>query len=64
MRKLVSIILTSFNNTIISKHMTQACLANITAYTDPSLYELILIDPVSKPHWDHSDYDQYKVIKI
>ena len=62
--KKVSIIVTSYNNTIISKHMTQACLANITAYTDPSLYELILIDPVSKPHWDPSDYDNYHVIKI
>src|SRR3990167_5274739 len=60
----VSIIVTSMNNTIISKHMTQACLANIAAYTDPKDYELILVDPVSTPHWDPSDYDNYKVLKI
>ena len=59
-----SIIVTSFNNTIVSKHMTQACLANITAYTDPKDYELILIDPVCEPHFGPSDYDNYHVINI
>ncbi len=60
----VSIIVSSYNNTIVSKHMTQACLANITAYTDPKLYELILVDPVSDPHFAPVDYDPYKVLKI
>jgi len=60
----VSIIVTSFNNTIVSKHMTQACLANIAAFTDPKKYELILIDPVSEPHFVPNDYDPYKVLKI
>ena len=60
----VSVIVTSFNNTIISKHMTQACLANITAYTDPKDYELILVDPMSDPHFAPTDYDPYKVLKI
>ena len=62
--KKVSIICTSYNNTIISKHMTQACLANITAYTDPKLYELILVDPKSDPHFSPTDYDNYHAIKI
>ncbi len=58
----VSIIVTSFNNTHTSCHMTMACLANITAYTDPEDYELILVDPVCKPHFDPRD--DYKVLKI
>ena len=58
----VSIIVTSYNNTHFSCHMTMACLANITAYTDPGDYELILVDPVSNPHFDPRD--DYKVLKI
>lgn len=61
---MTSIIVTSFNNTIVSKHMTQACLANIAAYTDPKDYELILVDPVSDPHFAPNDYDPYNVLKI
>lgn len=60
----VSIIVTAFNNTIVSKHMTQACLANIIAYTDPKDYELILVDPVCTPYFAPNDYEPYQVIKI
>ena len=58
----VSIIVTSYNNTHFSCHMTMACLANIAAYTDPKNYELILVDPKSDPHFDPRD--DYKVLKI
>ena len=57
-----SVIVTSFNNSHFSCHMTMACLANITAYTDPEDYELILVDPASDPHFDPRD--DYHVLKI
>lgn len=58
----VSIIVTSYNNTHFTNHMTMACLANIAAYTNPKDYELILVDPISDPHFDPRD--DYKVLKI
>ena len=59
-----SVIVTSFNSTIISKHMTQACLANIIAYTKPKDYELILVDPICETYFTPNDYEPYGVIKV
>ena len=60
MPKLTSIILTSFNSTHYSTHMTMESIATVTAYTDPEDYELILLDPVPK----FPVRDDYKVLKI
>jgi len=40
--KLTTIICTAYNQTPVLAHITMACLANITKYTDPKDYELIL----------------------
>ena len=58
--KLTSIIVSSLNNTRFSCHMTMQCLANITKFTNPEEYELILIDPDPK----YPVRDDYKVLKI
>lgn len=59
MRK-VSIILTCYNQTPFQTHMTMACIANITRYTKPHDYELIVMDADPK----HKIRDDYKVLKI
>ena len=57
-----SVIVTSINNTHVSAHMTMSCVRNITAYTEPENYELILVDPVCQPHFPMRD--DYHVLKI
>lgn len=56
----VSIICTAYNQTAVSAHITMACLANITKYTDPEDYELILIEDIPK----FPVRDDYGVLKI
>ena len=55
-----SIIMTAYNQSVVSAHITMAALANITKYTDPEDYELILIEDI--PKFDVRD--DYKVLKI
>jgi len=56
----VSIIVTAYNQTAVSAHITMACLANITKYTDPEDYELILIEDIPQ----FKVRDDYHVLKI
>ena len=58
--KMTSIILTCYNQTRFQAHMSMACIANITRYTDPDQYELIVMDADSK----YPIRDDYKVLKI
>lgn len=55
-----TIIMTAYNQTPVSAHMTMAALANITKYTDPEDYELILIEDIPK----FPVRDDYGVLKI
>lgn len=55
-----SIILTAYLQTPFQAHMTMACIANITRYTDTSDYELILMSDSEK----YPVRDDYKVLKI
>lgn len=55
-----SIIVTAYNQTAVSAHITMACLANITKYTDPEDYELILVEDIPK----FQTRDDYHVLKI
>lgn len=55
-----SIILTAYIQTPFQCHMTMACIANITRYTDPEDYELILMSDSEK----HVVRDDYHVLKI
>lgn len=55
-----SVIMTAYNQTAVSAHITMAALANITKYTDPKDYELILIEDIPK----FKVRDDYKVLKI
>lgn len=55
-----SVILTAYNQTPVSAHITMAALANITKYTDPEDYELILIEDIPK----FPVRDDYNVLKI
>jgi GT2 family glycosyltransferase len=60
MTPLTSIIMTTYMQTPFQAHMTMASLANVTRYTDPEDYELILMS-------DSEQYpvrDEYKVLKI
>lgn len=56
----VSIIMTAYNQTAVSAHITMAALANITKYTDPEDYELILIEDIPM----FQVRDDYKLLKI
>lgn len=47
MSKSVSIIVSCFNKTHVSAHMSMLCLDHIRKFTDPP-YELIVIDPIPK----------------
>lgn len=55
-----SIIMTAYIQSSVSAHITMAALANITKYTDPEDYELILIEDIPK----FPIRDDYKVLKI
>ncbi len=55
-----SIILTAYIQSKFQAHMTMACLANVTRYTDPADYELILMSDSEK----FPVRDEYKVLKI
>lgn len=57
---LTTVIVTAYNGTRVSAHITMACLANITKYTDPEDYELILIEDVPL----EPVRDDYHVLKI
>lgn len=41
-----SVIVTAYNQTAVSAHITMAALANIRKYTDPEDYELILVEDI------------------
>ncbi len=56
----VSIILTAYIQTKFQCHMTMACIANITKFTDPDQYELIVMSDSEK----YPIRDDYKVLKI
>lgn len=56
----ISIIVTAYIQNKFQCHMTMACIANVTRYTDPSDYELILMSDSEK--W--LVRDDYKVLKI
>ena len=55
-----SIILTCYNQIPFQAHLTMACIANITRYTDPQEYELILVSGEEK----FPVHDDYHVLKI
>jgi len=55
-----TIIVVGYHETQLSAHLTMLCLANITKYTDPEDYELILIEDVPK----YQVRDDYHVLKI
>lgn len=57
---LTTVVVPCYNGSKISAHITMACLANITRFTDVKDYELILIEdcPVENVR------DDYKVLKI
>lgn len=57
---LTSVIVIGYHQTALSAHLTMACLANITKYTDTEDYELILIEDVPK----FKVRDDYHVLKI
>lgn len=57
---LTSVIVVGYHNTAISAHMTMACLANITKYTNTDEYELILIEDIPQ----FNVRDDYHVLKI
>ena len=58
--KKVSIVVTSYIQSRFQCHMTMSCLANVTRYTDPKDYELILMSDSEK----HPVRDDYHVLKI
>jgi GT2 family glycosyltransferase len=60
MPRLTSIILTAYNQTQFQAHMTMAVIANLTRYTNPEEYELILMSDSEK----FPVRDDYKVLKI
>ena len=61
MRKgLTSCIVVGYHKTPLSAHISMACLANITKYTDIEDYELILIEDVP----EYNVRDDYHVLKI
>ncbi len=60
MPKLTSIILTCYNQAQFQAQMTMACVANITRYTNPDEYELILMSDSEK----FPVRDDYHVLKI
>lgn len=57
---LTSIIMTCYNQEPFQAHMTMAALANITRYTNPKSYELILMSDSEK----FPVRDDYHVLKI
>ena len=60
MPNLTSIIMTAYIQEPFQAHMTMASIANITRYTDPEDYELILMSDSEK----FPVRDDYKVLKI
>lgn len=60
MSKLTSIVLTAYIQNQFQAHMTMACIANITRYTNPDEYELILMSDSEK----FPVRDDYKLLKI
>ncbi len=60
MNKKVSVIMTCYIQARWQAHCTMACLANVTRYTDPKDYELILMSDSEK----HPVRDDYHVLKI
>lgn len=60
MPKLTTIIMTSYNQTLWQSQMTMASVANVTRYTEPEEYELILMSDSEK----FTVRDDYKVLKI
>ncbi len=62
MAKLTSIILTCKIRYKTEAHMTMACIANITRYTNPDEYELILVDP-EPTEAIRDDYKNFKIDK-
>ena len=59
-----SCIVTSYNNTFLSAHMTMACVRQINMSTDSEDYELILVDPVPSKGTHVPVRDDYHVLKI
>ena len=57
---LTTVVVIGYHQTPISAHMTMACLANITKYTDPEDYELFLVEDIPK----FRVRDDYHVLKI
>ena len=57
---LTSVIVVGHHKTPLSAHLSMACLANITKYTDTEDYELILIEDVP----EYNVRDDYHVLKI
>lgn len=55
-----SIILTCYNQSRTQTHMSMACIANVTKFTDVEDYELIVVDESPK----FPIRDDYKVLKI
>ena len=55
-----TIIVVGYHQTAVSAHMTMACLANITKYTNPDDYELILVEDIPKVNIR----DDFHVLKI
>ena len=60
MNNFTTVIVVGYHQTPLSAHMTMACIANITKYTNPEDYELILVEDI--PKFDVRD--DYKVLKI
>ena len=56
----VSIIVTCFNGSKVSKHMTMVCLDHIRKFTDEGDYELIVMDPTPK----YPITDDYKTLLL
>ena len=57
---LTTVIVPAWNQTPVSAHLTMACLANITKYTNPEEYELLLTEDIPK----FNVRDDFKVLKI
>lgn len=58
--KLTSVIMPCYVQTLFQAHMSMAALANITKYTDPDEYEMIVIEDIPK----FPIRDDYHVLKI
>ena len=61
---LTTVVVVGYHKTRLSAHMTMACLANITKYTDTEDYELILIEDTVADEQFYEVRDDYHVLKI